>query len=338
MTALLIGDEIVMADEIAAGPTLVLTPGAAGPVHRGSSDSLPPPPPPLHQPQPHRPHASHDFLASGSFDSPSPTTPSSRSVAGSPRGSPGAGAVGAARPSGGGGSPGQSPTRNPVGQHQSNRSGRWNSNTLAGPSGSPPRTGGVHTPHASIFDGSDAALQIAVPVSATPVPAAIPAPTHPNHTSIDFSAANAVPLLAKANAHNVRASLAVVRTRKILLRWLTKSALRVSFSRAPSTSSFGYLALKTDAYRPFYLAHRTPVSSNTVLFRFALPSSLQRVGLPVGKHMLLRCLDSEGKVVSRPYTPVSADEDLGHFDLLVKLYPTGKMVRPLFTRTGGVGH
>lgn len=100
------------------------------------------------------------------------------------------------------------------------------------------------------------------------------------------------------------------------------------------------LALKPDVYQSFKLTERTQVSSNTVLFRFALPSSSQRVGLPVGKHMLLRCLDSEGKVVSRPYTPVSADEDLGHFDLLVKLYPTGKMVRPLFTFTlaGGVGH
>lgn len=33
--------------------------------------------------------------------------------------------------------------------------------------------------------------------------------------------------------------------------------------------------------------------------------------------------------MSRPYTPVSSDDDLGYFDLLVKLYPTGKMSQHL---------
>ena len=66
-----------------------------------------------------------------------------------------------------------------------------------------------------------------------------------------------------------------------------------------------------------------------MLFRFALQHPNQRVGLPVGKHMLLRCTDAEGKLVSRPYTPVSSDDDLGHFDLLIKLYPQGKMSQHL---------
>ena len=87
--------------------------------------------------------------------------------------------------------------------------------------------------------------------------------------------------------------------------------------------------MKAEAYQPFKLLTRTQVSANTVLFRFALQHSAQRVGLPVGKHMLLRCTDAEGKVVSRAYTPVSSDDDLGHFDLLVKLYPQGKMSQHL---------
>jgi cytochrome-b5 reductase len=45
--------------------------------------------------------------------------------------------------------------------------------------------------------------------------------------------------------------------------------------------------------------------------------------------MLLRCLDGEGKPVARSYTPVSSDDDLGYFDLLVKLYPLGKMSQHL---------
>ncbi len=88
-------------------------------------------------------------------------------------------------------------------------------------------------------------------------------------------------------------------------------------------------ALQEATYQSFKLTTRTQVSPNTVLFRFALPSATSRVGLPVGKHMLLRCLDAEGKPVARPYTPVSSDDDLGHFDLLVKLYPMGKMSQHL---------
>lgn len=88
-------------------------------------------------------------------------------------------------------------------------------------------------------------------------------------------------------------------------------------------------ALKEATYTPFKLLQRTQISANTVLFRFALQHASQRVGLPVGKHMLLRCVDAEGKPVSRPYTPVSSDDDLGHFDLLIKLYPQGKMSQHL---------
>lgn len=88
-------------------------------------------------------------------------------------------------------------------------------------------------------------------------------------------------------------------------------------------------ALQESVYQPFKLTNRTQVSPNTVLFRFALPTPTSRVGLPVGKHMLLRCLDSEGKPVARSYTPVSSDQDLGYFDLLVKLYPLGKMSQHL---------
>lgn len=89
------------------------------------------------------------------------------------------------------------------------------------------------------------------------------------------------------------------------------------------------IAMKADKYQPFKLLTRTQVSPNTVQFRFALQHAAQRVGLPVGKHMLLRCTDAEGKPVSRAYTPVSSDDDLGHFDLLVKLYSNGKMSQHL---------
>jgi len=89
------------------------------------------------------------------------------------------------------------------------------------------------------------------------------------------------------------------------------------------------IALRPDTYQSFKLTERHAVSPNTVLFRFALPTPQHRLGLPVGKHITLRAVDAEGKPFMRPYTPVSSDADLGYFDLMVKLYPTGKMSQRL---------
>jgi cytochrome-b5 reductase len=67
------------------------------------------------------------------------------------------------------------------------------------------------------------------------------------------------------------------------------------------------------------LVKRVEVSHDTRLFRFALPTPEHRLGLPVGKHMYVYATVG-GESVSRAYTPVSSDDDLGHFDLLIKVY------------------
>jgi len=85
----------------------------------------------------------------------------------------------------------------------------------------------------------------------------------------------------------------------------------------------------TDQYQPFVLAQKNNVSHNTIMFRFKLPSGTQRLGLPVGKHVLLRFHDEKGESVSRPYTPVSSDDNVGYFDLVIKVYPSGKMSQHL---------
>ncbi|CAL5321924.1 unnamed protein product [Camellia sinensis] len=41
--------------------------------------------------------------------------------------------------------------------------------------------------------------------------------------------------------------------------------------------------------------------------------------------MLGRGNDSEGEAVIRPYTPITLDLDLGYFELVVKMYPKGRM-------------
>jgi len=51
--------------------------------------------------------------------------------------------------------------------------------------------------------------------------------------------------------------------------------------------------------------------------------------LPVGKHMFLKFDDAQGNAVSRAYTPISSDDELGYFELVVKVYEQGKMSRHL---------
>jgi len=88
-------------------------------------------------------------------------------------------------------------------------------------------------------------------------------------------------------------------------------------------------SLDPRSYRAFELTHKENVSHNTIRFTFALPSSQHRLGLPVGKHISIKSKDSEGKEFMRNYTPVTGDEVQGHFKLVIKVYPQGKMSRYL---------
>lgn len=73
------------------------------------------------------------------------------------------------------------------------------------------------------------------------------------------------------------------------------------------------------------------VSHDTRKFRFALPSPDHVLGLPIGQHIYLSAR-IDGKLVVRPYTPVSSDDDKGFVDLVVKVY--FKDVNPKFPEGG----
>eukprot|EP00741_Cyanophora_paradoxa_P008888 tig00001408_g8604.t1 len=74
------------------------------------------------------------------------------------------------------------------------------------------------------------------------------------------------------------------------------------------------------------LVERIEITHNTRLYRFGLPRPEMRLGLPVGKHVRLTA-KIDDKEVSRAYTPTTGDETLGHFDLVIKVYPQGAMSR-----------
>jgi len=60
------------------------------------------------------------------------------------------------------------------------------------------------------------------------------------------------------------------------------------------------------------------------LFRFELDNPKQSLGLPIGQHIWLTT-EIDGEEIKRSYTPTTTNDDLGYFDLVVKIYPKGKM-------------
>ncbi|GAB4828309.1 NADH-cytochrome b-5 reductase-like protein [Ancistrocladus abbreviatus] len=89
------------------------------------------------------------------------------------------------------------------------------------------------------------------------------------------------------------------------------------------------VALNPDRWLEFKLHETANVSHNTKLFRFTFDPSA-KLGLHVASCIITRAAqgeDAEGKpkYVIRPYTPISDPEAKGYFDLLIKIYPEGKM-------------
>ena len=65
---------------------------------------------------------------------------------------------------------------------------------------------------------------------------------------------------------------------------------------------------------------------NSKVIRFGLPEGVS-LSLPVSSAIVLNAPMADGKSVARPYNPISSNDQLGSFDLLVKLYPEGKASR-----------
>jgi cytochrome-b5 reductase len=79
-------------------------------------------------------------------------------------------------------------------------------------------------------------------------------------------------------------------------------------------------------WQEFTLKEKIVISPNTAIYRFALPHPSDVLGLPIGQHISVQA-EIEGKEIMRSYTPTSSDDDLGHFDLLIKSYDKGNISR-----------
>nr|ABX00685.2 NADH cytochrome b5 reductase [Mucor racemosus] len=82
--------------------------------------------------------------------------------------------------------------------------------------------------------------------------------------------------------------------------------------------------LNPKVFKSFKLIEKIPISHNTSKYRFELPKPDDVLGLPVGSHIAIMA-EINGKRISRSYTPTTPEEDRGHFDLVIKSYPTGNI-------------
>ncbi|XP_064617175.1 NADH-cytochrome b5 reductase-like isoform X2 [Liolophura sinensis] len=78
-------------------------------------------------------------------------------------------------------------------------------------------------------------------------------------------------------------------------------------------------------YRYFSISSIKQESCDTYVLRFQLPDG-KCLGLHTGQHIIMRVI-GDGRVITRQYTPVSPLHALGYFDLLIKIYPDGRMSR-----------
>jgi len=92
--------------------------------------------------------------------------------------------------------------------------------------------------------------------------------------------------------------------------------------------------LNPNEWQEFPLQKKIKVSPNTAIYRFKLPRPQDVLGLPIGQHVSVSA-EINGKIVSRSYTPVTSDNDQGHFDLLVKTYEKGNISRVLASLNAG---
>ncbi|XP_062224499.1 NADH--cytochrome b5 reductase 1-like [Phragmites australis] len=85
------------------------------------------------------------------------------------------------------------------------------------------------------------------------------------------------------------------------------------------------VCLHPENFKEFKLVEKKQISHNVAKFKFALPTPTSVLGLPIGQHISCRGQDATGEEVIKPYTPTTLDSDIGYFELVIKMYPQGRM-------------
>ncbi|PSR72391.1 hypothetical protein PHLCEN_2v11734 [Hermanssonia centrifuga] len=106
----------------------------------------------------------------------------------------------------------------------------------------------------------------------------------------------------------------------LIVAALTSAVIYYKFGRTRKP------VLDSSKWQEFPLKQKIVISPNTAIYRFALPHPQDVLGLPIGQHISVSA-EIGGKDIMRSYTPTSSDDDLGHFDLLIKAYEKGNISR-----------
>jgi cytochrome-b5 reductase len=109
----------------------------------------------------------------------------------------------------------------------------------------------------------------------------------------------------------------------------SQQALSTNVALAEECKDTQKSALNPNEWVKFKLQETHAVNHNTKLFRFKFDSE-EALGLHVASCLLTKAAigtkkDGSPNIVIRPYTPISPPDSKGYFDLLIKVYPEGRM-------------
>lgn len=78
--------------------------------------------------------------------------------------------------------------------------------------------------------------------------------------------------------------------------------------------------LKRKQWSKAVLKVKKRLNNDTFHLVFVLEHPRQKLGVPIGKHLYLQCISSSGEKIVRSYSPISDVEQLGEFDMIIKVY------------------
>jgi len=83
--------------------------------------------------------------------------------------------------------------------------------------------------------------------------------------------------------------------------------------------------LSPEQWKELALTKKTICNHNTRIFRFDLPYPTMPLGLPLGRHIIIRGKHEDGEEVMKPYTPTTDLLQRGFVEFVIKVYPEGRM-------------
>ncbi|XP_070381006.1 uncharacterized protein [Dermacentor albipictus] len=92
-------------------------------------------------------------------------------------------------------------------------------------------------------------------------------------------------------------------------------------------------AISPDYYKSFVLRNIKKITECCSRYVFVI-DGIRRLGFSIGQHLIMRA-SVDGEIVTRQYTPVSPPSALGFFEVIIKVYPQGRMSKYIKTLKEG---